>query len=342
MYVPNAMHIGKLTTALIVMSLQACGGKSTAPTGASSTIPAPAPGAVAEPAATVTDSPGAVPVPMPVAVQHLDDTAPGQPVAASAKQVLELSGEAKGPIDLSKEHRGCSGAASIVPNHVVEVGPGLIRFDIKNKANDPAPHLYVKLPDGRVECGTHDVNGLITLQTSTTKGALRVWVGATSFDAATPYQLRITSKAAPAKPTAGIADADPVANNTDLVVGTPVRLKCGAFRTDKVMYWTPKGGPRLEIGAAERGPYISVATRTDGGQWNEVVDVPEGLASDACVQVVLKADSRVLVSANRAASSSGDPGQLMLWLLGYNKTKNVAVASTWQGTAGDALPAWAK
>lgn len=356
MHVPSPIRIGKLTAAIIVITLQACGGKAPAPKAASATAPEQPGGAVVEPVTTLPEQAGSA-VGAPVAtlpepsgaapanapeVQRLDETAQVQPVVATNKRALELSGEAKGTIDLSKERHGCSGVAALVPNHVIAATPGLIRFEITASETGPAPSLYIKLPDGRVECGTHDVRGKITVQSSTGRGNIRVWVGASAFDAATKYQLRITTKAPPAKPQPGVEITDAVPDYSELVVGKPIRFHCVAFRTDKVMYWTPKGGPQFEIGSRERGPYISVATRTKGGEWYEQIDVPEGLARGACVQIVMKADTRLLVSAERPPSASNDPGQLMLWLLAYDKTNQVSIVSTWQGTAGDARPAWGK
>lgn len=284
------------------------------------------------------DGPGPAPV-------RLDPSAaPLFGAVTAGKGPLKLSGTAGGPINLSKAHRNCYGAAQVAPNHVVTVPAGLIQLVVKDPTGSAPPStLFVRLPDGRIACATHTATATISLETSSAPGPVAIWLGSYSTKDPAAYELALVTKPAKGKPRSATRYSDLVPDGTDFIANKPVRLHGMAFQTEAVMYWTPKGGPRLQVDAAVRGPLVSIATSPDGGEWQYAIDVPAGLESDSIIEATLKADGKLLVRAQREPSSSGDPGQTQLWLLVYDRvSKTVTVASTFSGIAGDAAPSWGR
>jgi hypothetical protein len=296
------------------------------------------PEAHSEPVARI----GGGPAPAPV---RLDPGAtPLFGAATAGKGPLKLSGTAGGPVDLSKAHRNCQGTAQVAPNHVVTVAAGLVQLVVKDPTGSAPPStLFVRLPDGRIACATHSTTSTISLETSSAPGPVAIWLGSYSTKDPAAYELSLVTKPAKGKPRLATKSSDLVPDGTDFVANKPVMLHGMAFHTEAVMYWTPGGGPRLQVDAGARGPLVSIATRPDGGAWQYPIDVPAGLEADSIVEATLTGDGKLLVRAQREPSGSGDPGQTRLWLLAYDRgSKTVTVASTFSGTAGDAAPSWGR
>lgn len=273
-----------------------------------------------------------------------------------------LTGSAGGAIRGDQVDPSCRGYYTPEPTHVVMAQSGFpnLRFVVQA---DHDTTLLVQYPDGRIACnddGGGSLNPLV--EGPTGPGPIRVWVGSYSSGRAGPYTLGVTQNPGltfamlgaggpppggivvappPPPPGGGIVVRPPVGATVDLQPRIPVTLYDAAMGTAQVAVWSPRGGPRVEIGVVPSGGSLAISANV-GGVPMPVFEVPAEVARDAAVSVRMARDGTLILRAERPAGA-GDPGALLLLQIGWPAGASAPdIAQQWQGTMRDRLPRWGR
>ena len=123
----------------------------------------------------------------------------------------------------------------------------------------------------------------------------------------------------------------------------PVTLFGPGMSAATFAVWSPRGGPRVELGIAPTGAGLVLSARI-GGREVPIVTVPGDIARDAVVTVTQQPNQRLLVRAERPPDSrAGDPGAQMLLSVRWDASSvGPAIADQWVGTFGERAPRWAR
>lgn len=129
----------------------------------------------------------------------------------------------------------------------------------------------------------------------------------------------------------------------DLQPRIPVTLVGPGMSAATFAVWSPRGGPRIELGISPAGAGLVLSARI-GGNEVPLVTVPGDIARDAVVTVTQQPNQRLLVRAERPPDSrAGDPGAQMLLSVRWDaRTIAPAIADQWVGTFGERAPRWAR
>ena len=273
-----------------------------------------------------------------------------------------LTGSAGGPMRADTASSGCRGWITPEPTHVVMAQGGFpnLRFVVQA---DHDTTLFVQYPDGRIACdddGGGSLNPLV--EGPTGPGPIRIWVGSYASGHAGPYTLGVTQNPGvtfqmlrggapvgggvvvtppPPPPPDRVVVTPPRGALVDLQPRIPVTLYDAAMGTTQVAVWSPRGGPRVEIGVTPSGGSLAIGAVVNGAA-TPVFTVPAEIARDIAVSARVTADGSLIVRAERPAAP-GDPGNLIMLQLRWPSGAGAPdVAQQWQGTMRDRLPRWAR
>lgn len=261
-----------------------------------------------------------------------------------------LAGSAGGPIEASSVDPSCRGYVTPEPSHIViaQTGFANLRFVVQA---DHDTTLLIQYPDGRFACNDDSGSLNPVIEGPAGPGPIRVWVGSYSSGQAGGYTLGLTENpgltyamlaGGPAPlPGGGVVVTPPRASLVDLVPRIPVTLYDTAMGTAQVAVWSPRGGPRVEIGVQPVGPSLAIGA-TIGGVLIPIFTVPAEYARDSAVSVRQTADGALIVRAERPAGP-GDPGAVVMLQLRWPSGASAPdIAQRWMGTMSDRLPRWAR
>ncbi len=268
-----------------------------------------------------------------------------------------LTGSAGGPIRASDVSSGCRGYVTPEPSHVITAQSGFrnLRF-VVSATHDTT--LLIQYPDGRVACdddGGGSLNPLV--EGPTGPGQIFVWVGSYSSGRAGPYTLGLSELPTTSHQTLGggggggpvvVAPPPPVvtapppdAAMVNLQPRIPVTIFGPGMTTTTFAVWSPRGGPRVEIGIQPSGSSIAITARM-GAAPLTLLTVPADVARESVVTVTQRPDQRVLVRAERPPGGP-DPGAQLLLLVQWPRAGSAPeISEQWAGTFRDRAPRWAR
>lgn len=269
-----------------------------------------------------------------------------------------LTGSAGGPLRADSIDGSCRGWITPQPTHVVMAQSGFpnLRF-VVSASHDTT--LVVQYPDGRIACnddGGGSLNPLV--EGPSGPGPIRVWVGSYSSGRSGPYTLGLTEipgitasslSGGGGGGTVVVAPPPPPppprveATMVDLQPRIPVTLFGPGMTAATLAVWSPRGGPRVELGVAPGAEGLAISARI-GGNEVPLITVPGDIARDAVVTVTQQPNQRLLVRAERPPDTrTGDPGAQMILSVRWDpRAIAPAIADQWVGTFGDRAPRWAR
>jgi hypothetical protein len=287
-----------------------------------------------------------------------------------------LTGVAGGAVPANTLVSSCRGWVTPQPSHVVRAGSAFanLRFVV---AADHDTTLLVQYPNGRIVCDDDSGGSLNPLvEGPTGPGEIRIWVGSYSEGRSGPYALAVTENPAlthamlgavsqgglpptlppststsppppptdlrpPTQPSLQPPPPSASAVRVDLQPRIPVTLFGPGMTTATVAVWSPRGGPRIEIGVTPSGDLLTVNAGV-AGQSVRIVTVPPDIARDGLVTVTQRPDQRLLVRAERSPDAT-DPGAQFLLLVRWDPARGApVVAEQWLGTYRSRVPRWAR
>jgi hypothetical protein len=290
-------------------------------------------------------------------------------VAPGNGVITTLAGQAGGALDASVAGGDCRGWITAEPTHVLRVlrPMGYLRMVVRA---DHDTTLTVMYPDGRIACnddGAGNFNPMI--EGPTGEGPLRVWVGSYARErtgpsilgagdnpgltpdmlapgragmvVVPPPQVVVPPPQVVMPPPQVLVPPAQQATRVELLPRLPVTL-FGAGTPVTLALWSPRGGPRVEVGVQRIGAALSVVA-TIGSVTAPVITVPEALVRDVLITVTQRPDQRLLVQAERA-DAPGQPGGRMMALVRWPGAGATVpeVAQQWVGAMTDRLPRWSR
>jgi len=254
-----------------------------------------------------------------------------------------VSGTAGGPIRGSTVNSRCRGYYTPQPSHVLMTPTGFrqIRF-VVNSSTDTT--LLVMMPNGQIACdddGGQGANPLVV--TTSSPGAIRVWVGTYSSNRSAPYNIgfsELQSVGTNSIPPAGRGGGPvvvqptqpppPVAQIVALTVGIPTTLLGPAMTDQVVAGWNPRGAQPQQVRL--QGTNVMVGN-------TRVESIPQTLR-DPTITVTQRRNGNIVLRAEQPPMGRGDRGQTFLLHVAWQGRP--VVVDRWSGNATQRGPRWSR